>query len=260
MEAAIKDVSQRRTCLITGASRGIGLGIAKRLDRYGYRLALTAQSSSSLEKLCHELREFSEKDHLPVLCNVGEERQIEALFAQIDAAFGGLDDLVVNAGVHRQEHSIDIPVEGWDQLFAIDVRGAMLCCREAAKRMRLQGGNIIVVGSIAGERAVARRACYCAAKAALHAYAQSVAQEWAPLGIRVNIVSPGPIDTEFLNDALQSPALANLNGREGLAKLVPLGRIGTADDVATAVHYLLGNDASFITGSVLRVDGGRIWC
>lgn len=259
MEAALKDIGVRKTCLITGASRGIGLGIAKRLDSRGYRLALTAQSSSSLEKLCHELRDFSSKDHLPILCDVGDVRQINAMFGQIDAAFGSLDALVANAGIHRQEPSMEIPAEAWDRLFAVDVRGGMLCCREAAKRMNVHGGNIVVIGSIAGERAVARRACYCAAKAALHTYAQSVAQEWAPLGIRVNIVSPGPIDTDFLDEALQSAALQHLNGYEGLAKLVPMGRIGTADEVATAVSYLLGDESSFITGAVLRVDGGRIW-
>jgi len=249
----------RKTCLITGASRGIGLGIAQHLDRCGYRLALTCRNHASLETLRKELASFSHTDHLPILCDVGVTEQVEAMFGRIDAAFGRLDALVVNAGIHRQEPSTEIPADAWDRLFAIDVRGAMLCCRETARRMIGRGGGIVVIGSIAGERAAARRACYCAAKAALHAYSQSVAQEWAPEGIRVNIVSPGPIDTEFLSEALHSKALESLNGRDGMVKMVPLGRLGTPQDVAPAVEYLLSDAASFITGAVLRIDGGRIW-
>lgn len=246
--------ARRKTCLITGASRGIGLGAARRLARDGYRLALTAQSAASLDRLRRELESFSAGDHLAIRCDVADERQIMELYAQIDATVGQLDALVVNAGIHRQEPSTDIAAADWDQLFAIDVRGAMLCCREAARRMAGRGGNIVVIGSIAGERAAPRRACYCAAKAAIHAYAQSVAPEWAPLGIRVNVVAPGPIDTEFL-----ASAVPDSQAREALASRVPVGRLGTADDVAGAVSYLLSDDSSFVTGAILRIDGGRIW-
>jgi NAD(P)-dependent dehydrogenase (short-subunit alcohol dehydrogenase family) len=248
------DSARRRTCLITGASRGIGLGIARRLDRDGHRLALSAQSAASQERLCHELESFAARDHLAIRCDVGDEQQIAAMFAQCDAELDRLDAIVVNAGIHRLEPSLEITAADWDRLFAVDVRGAMLCCREAARRMAGQGGSIVVIGSIAGQRSTPRRACYCAAKAAIHAYAQSVAPEWAPLGIRVNVVAPGPIDTEFLAAALPQP-----NGREELIRRVPLGRIGTADDVAGAVSYLLGDDSSYVTGAILRIDGGRIW-
>jgi NAD(P)-dependent dehydrogenase (short-subunit alcohol dehydrogenase family) len=240
--------------LITGASRGIGLGIARRLACDGYRLALTAQSAESHGRLCDEIPSFAGADHLAVRCDVGDEQQIMSLFAQCDAELGPLDAIIVNAGVHRLEPSLDIAAADWDRLFAIDVRGAMLCCREAARRMAGHGGNIVVIGSIAGERATPRRACYCAAKAAIHAYVESVAPEWGPLGIRINVVAPGPIDTEFLAGALPTP-----NGREELIRRVPLGRIGTADDVAGMVAYLLSNDSSYVTGSIFRVDGGRIW-
>jgi NAD(P)-dependent dehydrogenase (short-subunit alcohol dehydrogenase family) len=244
----------RKTCLITGASRGIGLGVARWLDGLGYRLALTAQSADSHARLCQELRSFAGQDHVAIRCDVSDESQVDALFAECDARLERLDGIVVNAGVHRMEPSLEITAADWDRLFAIDVRGAMLCCREAARRMANGGGSIVLVGSIAGERAAPRRACYCAAKAAAHAYAQSVAQEWAPLGVRVNVVAPGPIDTEFLAAALPAP-----NGREELLRRIPLGRIGTADDVAAAVAYLLGDESSFVTGAILRIDGGRIW-
>ena len=157
----------RKTCLITGASRGIGLGIAQHLDRCGYRLALTCRNHASLETLRKELASFSHTDHLPILCDVGVTEQVEAMFGRIDAAFGRLDALVVNAGIHRQEPSTEIPADAWDRLFAIDVRGAMLCCRETARRMIGRGGGIVVIGSIAGERAAARRACYCAGEGRL---------------------------------------------------------------------------------------------
>ena len=200
------------------------------------------------------MESFTAHDHLPVLCDVGDERQIMELYGQIDAAFGRLDAVVANAGVHRIEPSIDITATDWDRLFAIDVRGAMLCCREAARRMAGRGGNIVVIGSIAGERSTPRRACYCAAKAAIHAYVESVAPEWGPLGIRINVVSPGPIDTEFLAGAVPDPHV-----REELGHRVPVGRLGTAEDVAAAVRYFLDDEAAFVTGAVLRVDGGRIW-
>jgi NAD(P)-dependent dehydrogenase (short-subunit alcohol dehydrogenase family) len=244
----------RRTCLITGAGRGIGLAIARDLDRRGYRLALTAQSERSRQLLGAKLASFAASDHLPVLCDVGVEQQILALYAQIDAVFGHLDAVVVNAGIHRQEPSLEIAASDWDRLFAVDVRGAMLCCREAARRMAGRGGSIVVIGSIAGERATPQRACYCAAKAAVHAYVQSVAPEWGPLGIRINVVSPGPIDTEFLAGAVPDP-----QARAELGRRVPMGRLGTAEDVAAAVRYLLDDQAGFVTGAVLRVDGGRIW-
>ena len=248
------DTARRKTCLITGASRGIGLGIAQRLDRDGYRLALTAQSADSFQRLSETMASLNADDHIPIRCDVSDEQQVLAMFARCDKELGRLDSIVVNAGVHRMEPSVEITAADWDRLFAIDVRGAMLCCREAARRMVDHGGNIVVIGSIAGERPTPRRACYCAAKAAIHAYVQSVAPEWGPLGIRINVVAPGPIDTEFLASALPAP-----NGREELINRVPLRRIGTAEDVAGTVGYLLSNDSSYVTGSIFRVDGGRIW-
>jgi len=247
--------SERKTCLITGASRGIGLGIARRLDAEGYRLALTASNTDSQQKLRRELAEFKTYDHVPIVCDVGDVEQIDALFARVDGTLGRLDSLVVNAGVHQQCPALEIQAEDWDRLFAIDVRAVMLCCREAAKRMADQGGGaIVVLGSVAAQRPASQRACYCAAKAAVHAYALSVALEWAPLKVRVNVVAPGPIDTEFLDGPAQSPA-----DRELLAKLVPIGRVGKTDDVAGAVRYLLSAEADFVTGAVLRIDGGRLW-
>lgn len=246
--------SRRKTCVITGAGRGIGLGVARRLDAAGYRLALTARNTDSEQKLRSELAGFSAHDHVPILCDVADEQQIQALFSQVDAELGQLDALVVNAGVHRQEPAMDIDAEVWDHLFSVDVRGAMLCCQQAARRMTDHGGAIVVIGSIAAERPFPQRSCYCAAKAAVHAYAQCVALEWAPLGIRVNVVAPGPIDTDFINEAVPTR-----DDREALERLIPIGRIGTPDDVAGAVEYLLSDKAAYITGAVLRIDGARLW-
>ncbi len=247
--------TERKTCLVTGASRGIGLGIARRLDAAGYQLALTASSSESESRLRNELATFATDDHLPMVCDIAEAEQAESLFVKVDDMLGRLDCLVVNAGVHQRRPAVDIETVDWDRLFAIDVRAAMICCREAARRMARQGGGaIVVVGSIAAERPAPNRACYCAAKAAIHAYAQTVALEWAPQGIRVNVVAPGPIDTGFLD----GPANHVLD-RQQLARLVPVGRVGQPRDVAAAVHYLLSDDADFVTGAVLRVDGGRLW-
>jgi len=245
---------RRRTCLITGANRGIGLGIARRLDARGDRLALAVRSAGGLQRLCDAMTSFTADDHVPIICDVAEPRQIEAMFAQADAALGPPDALVVNAGILSEEAAMEITASEWDRVFGVNVRGAVLCCREAARRMAGRGGAIVVVGSIAAERPAARRAGYCAAKAAVHAFAQCAALEWAPLGIRVNVVAPGPVDTDFINGAAEA-----LNGREALAGLIPLGRIGTTEDVAAAVEYLLGDEAGFITGAVLRVDGGRLW-
>ena len=247
--------TERRTCLVTGATRGIGLGVARRLDAEGYRLALTASNTESERKLRCELAEFEAYDHIPIVCDVSDVEQIEALFTKFDAALGRLDSLVVNAGVHQRGPALEIEAADWDRLFAIDVRAVMLCCREAARRMARQGGGaIVVLGSIAAERPVQQRACYCAAKAAVHAYAQTVALEWAPRGIRVNVVAPGPIDTDFIDGPANSTT-----DRELLAKQVPIGRVGRTDDVAAAVRYLLSEEADFVTGAVLRVDGGRLW-
>ena len=245
---------KRRTCVITGASRGIGLAIARRLDAAGYRLALTSRNADSAEKLRRELDGFDAHDHLSISCDVADERQIQALFTQAASEFGQVDALVVNAGIHLVKPAIEVTAEDWDRLFAVDVRAMMLCCQQAARLMEGRGGAIVVIGSIAAERPSPKRSTYCTAKSAVHAYAQCVALEWAPLGIRVNVVAPGPIDTEFLDEVIPTR-----EARETLERLVPIGRIGTPDEVAGAVEYLLSNDAAFVTGAVLRIDGARLW-
>lgn len=116
------------------------------------------------------------------------------------------------------------------------------------------GGAIVVLSSIAAERPSPKRSAYCAAKSAVHAFAQCVALEWAPLGIRVNVVAPGPIDTEFRHEVIPTR-----EDREALERLVPIGRIGTPDEVASAVEYLLSDEAAYVTSGVLRIDGARLW-
>jgi NAD(P)-dependent dehydrogenase (short-subunit alcohol dehydrogenase family) len=248
------NAEERKSCVITGASSGIGLAIARRLDAAGYRLALTARNAAGEEKLRRELADFEADHHLPLACDVADEKQIEALFAETASKLGRIDAVVANAGIHLQKPAIEVAAEDWDRLFSVDVRGVMLCCRQAARFMSEHGGSIVVIGSIAAERPSPNRGAYCAAKAAVHTYAQCLALEWAPLGIRVNVVAPGPIDTGFISEAAPTPA-----ARQALEKLVPLGRIGTPDEVAGAVEYLLGNDASYVTGAVLRIDGARLW-
>lgn len=237
-----------KTVLITGASSGIGAACARSFAAAGHRVAVCYRTQRArAEALCAELpaaRAFC--------VDVADERSVEALFTEVQAAFGGVDVLVNNAGVACQTLFTDTSAAQWDEMFGVHVRGAFLCCRAALPHMiRQKCGCIVNVSSMWGQVGASCEVAYSAAKAALIGFTKALAKEEGPSGIRVNCIAPGVIET---------PMLAGFSDADkaALADETPLCRLGTPDDVANAALFLASDAAAFITGQVLGVNGGFV--
>jgi 3-oxoacyl-[acyl-carrier protein] reductase len=230
--------------LITGSSRGIGAACAKQLKNDGFDVVITYNKSKEKALLlADELRCKAFK------CDVSESDQVSELFNTI----GSVSLLVCCAGIAPvQKLLTDTTEEEWDRVFATNVKGAYLCCREAIPNMvRKKCGNIILFSSIWGIAGASCEAPYSASKAALIALTKSLAKELGPSGIRVNCVAPGVIATD-MNSHLSESDL------QALKDETPLGTIGTPDQVASLVSYLASPQADFITGQVISPNGGFI--
>lgn len=243
------------TCVITGADGGIGFGIAKVLDAAGYRLALLCRDRAAEESLRKRMPELKADSHLIRTCDIRNPSRIRESFYEMTRELGAIHALVANAGILAVGPALDTQPELLTDILSTNCSGTILCCQEAARgMMRRNSGCIVVIGSIAAIRPSANRAIYSASKAAVHAFAQAAALEWASHGIRVNVVAPGPIDTPFLG---------MIDGKgdwqQTISRQIPLGRMGRPENVAEAVCFLLSKKSSFITGAVLPVDGGRLW-
>ena len=241
-----------KTVLITGGSRGIGQACAIAFARQGYQVAINyIHSKEKAEALAQEL---SAQGHpaLAVGADVSRKDQVEAMFQQVEAAFGPVDILVNNAGIAQQKLFTDLTEEDWDRMFQVDVKGMFLCCQRALRTMlHSHSGSIVNLSSIWGISGASCEVHYSAAKAAVIGLTKALAQELGPSHIRVNCVAPGVIDTEM--NAHLSRADMDALGEE-----TPLGRIGRAEEAARAIFYLASDQSAFVTGQVLPVDGGMV--
>lgn len=234
---------------ILGGNAGIGLAAARMFAAEGAKLAITGRNAESLRLVAEEL------DALCIRSDIGDLAQTEAALAEIEEALGGIDVLFVNAGVGGFAMVPDVTPECWDQIHTVNLRGAFFAIQKALPLMR-DGGSIVITGSIGSTAAVPGNVAYAAAKAGLRAMARIVGKELLPRRIRVNMVSPGPTDTEiFKRDASAEDIQAM---RDMLSSVVPMGRMGTSEEVARAVLFLASAEASFINGVDLCVDGGCI--
>jgi 3-oxoacyl-[acyl-carrier protein] reductase len=238
-----------KVAVVTGASRGIGRLIALDLASRGARIVASARSASALESLIAEISAAG-GEALAVAADVAVAADAERLIGTAVERFGRLDILVNNAGINRDGLLLRMKDEDWDAVLDTNLKGAFLCTRAAAKMMSKQkSGRIINISSVVGEMGNPGQANYCASKAGMLGLTKSVARELARRNVTVNAVTPGFIVTD-MTDALPEKA------REELVKHIPLGRLGNPEDIAFSVAFLASDQAAYITGQVLGVNGG----
>ncbi|ALA18476.1 MULTISPECIES: 3-oxoacyl-[acyl-carrier-protein] reductase [Chelatococcus] len=235
-----------RKALVTGATGGIGGAIARALHARGAEVALSGTRREALEKLAGEL---GERVHV-VPANLADTAEVEALVPAAEQALGGLDILVNNAGITRDNLFMRMKDEEWDAVIAVNLTSAFRLSRAAVKgMMRRRFGRIVGIGSIVGATGNPGQGNYAAAKAGLVGMTKALAAEVASRSITVNCVAPGFIETP-MTDAL------NDKQRESILGNVPAGRLGTGEEVAAAVVYLASDEAAYVTGQTLHVNGG----
>lgn len=235
--------------VILGGNSGIGLAAARMFRAEGAKLALTGRNAETLAAAAEEV------EGLGIRADMGVVEQSKAALSEIEEALGGIDVLFVNAGVGGFAAVPDVTEEFWDGIHAVNLRGAFFAIQQALPLIR-DGGSIVITGSIGSVAAVPGNVAYAAAKAGLRAVARILAKELLPRRIRVNMVSPGPTDTEIFKRDASAAEIAGV--QDMLAGVVPMGRMGTSEEIARAALFLASTEASFINGVDLYVDGGCI--
>ncbi|MET0746493.1 MAG: 3-oxoacyl-ACP reductase family protein [Microvirga sp.] len=237
-----------KVALVTGSARGIGRAIAEAMAREGARVVISDRDGEEAVKTAHEMGEGA----IAVRADVSKPEEIEGLFEQAEKAFGGVDILVNNAGIGSTRLVVDIGLEEWERIIRINLTGAFLCSQLAARRMiaRGAGGKIINIVSLSGQKGGVGRSAYGASKAGLEVLNKIMAVEFAEHGISVNAIAPGPIMTET------GKGMHTQETVEAYHRLIPQRRYGEPSEIAAAAVFLASDDASYITGHTLNVDGG----
>ena len=241
-----------KTALVTGASRGIGAAIAKKLAARGFLVIINyGHSSAAAEEVKNQIEQAGGQAVL-MQGDVSSGDDVDRMFKDIKKTWGRLDVLVNNAGINRDTLLVRMKEDQWDAVLSTDLKSVFFTTKAAASlMMRQRSGSIINIASVVGITGNAGQANYAAAKAGVIGFTKSAAKELAARGIRVNAIAPGFIETD-MTDAIPEKI------REGMLETIPLRRGGKAEDVANAVAFLASDDAGYITGQVLKVDGGMV--
>lgn len=242
-----------RTALITGGSRGIGRAAADLLARAGARVAINyLRDEAAANTAVKEIRAAG-GEAMALAGDVSQPDQARQLVRDVVSAWGRLDILINNAGIWDEDVAGRGDLAVWDRTYAVNQRGAFLVTDAAVPHLEPHGGSIVFLSSTAGQRGEARHSAYAASKGALISYTKSLAAELGPRGIRVNAVAPGWVDTD-----MAAAALANPLERAEIVKLIPLGRVATAADIAGPILFLVSDLARHVQGEVLNVNGGSV--
>ncbi len=241
-----------RVAIVTGGARGIGKAIALTFIREGAKVALVDVDTGILETAKNEIKK--NRDEVIIIpCDITKSVEVKAMVNQVQKAFGRIDILVNNAGIIRRGTIDTVTEEDWDQVIDVNLKGTFNCSKAIVEIMKRQRyGKIVNISSIAGKMGdITSAPGYGPSKAGVDALTKTLARQLAPYGINVNAVSPHAIETEM------SSQWSEERRREIIAS-IPLGRLGKPEDVAEAVLFLVSDEASFITGEILDVNGGAL--
>jgi 3-oxoacyl-[acyl-carrier protein] reductase len=238
--------------IVTGAAQGIGKAIARKLAETGYHVVISDIMLEAAQKTASELSAATGSKLIAVKTDVSKAADAETLFKTAVAELGGVDVLVNNAGVTRDNLALRMTEQDWDLVLNVNLKGAFLCSQQAAKIMiKKKSGRIVNIASVSGLLGTAGQANYASSKAGLIALTKSFARELASRNITVNAIAPGFIITE-MTDKLPE------NVKEEYYKQIPLRRGGTPEDIANSVVFLISPASSYITGAVINVNGGMV--
>ena len=241
-----------RVAIVTGGARGIGKAIVLAFIREGARLALVDVDKGMLEAARNEIRKNRE-EVIAIPCDITKSLEVKAVVSQVQNAFGRIDILVNNAGIIRRGTIETVTEEEWDRVIEVNLKGTFNCCKAVVGTMKSQRyGKIVNVSSIAGKMGdITSAPGYGPSKAGMDALTKTLARQLAQYGINVNGVAPHAIETEM-------SAQWSEQRRKEIIASIPLGRLGKPEDVANAVVFLVSEEASFITGEILDVNGGAL--
>jgi 3-oxoacyl-[acyl-carrier protein] reductase len=241
-----------RVALVTGASRGIGRAIALKLARHGAAVIVNYRGShQSAQEVVREIEAFG-GEAVALGADVSNGEEVKKMIAEIKERFGRLDILVNNAGINEDSLLLRMKSENWEKVINTNLTGTFNCTREALKLiLKSDSGSIINISSVVGQIGNAGQCNYAAAKAGIIGFTRSLAREMAGRNVRVNAVAPGFIDTDMTAKLSQEV-------REKLLAQIPMGKLGSPEDVANAVLFLAQPSSGYITGQTINVDGGMV--
>ncbi len=244
-----------RVAVVTGGASGMGEATCHELGRRGHRVAVLDVNSEAAQRVAEDLRADGVAA-IGIAVDVSDRTSVEDAFAKVRSEFGPVHILVTSAGVVDFAPFTDITVQTWQRLIDVNLTGTFHCCQVAVPDMLAAGwGRIVMISSSSAQRGSPGMAHYAASKGALLSLTKSLAREYGPSGITVNNVPPSGIETPMQH---QSQATGNLPPNEQMAASIPVGHLGTGDDIAAAVGFLCSPEAGFITGQTLGVNGGAV--